>query len=540
MEEVELLKERLQAITDKRKLQEEIAQKRLKVEEEKLKLHHLKKKTLREKWLLDGLSALTAKEQEEMQKHNQEDQEQTKLLEQSILRVKKEIEDLEKEEVQISTKEAEVLSKLKLVEKTAEEIIKAVKADVQEEPAGYIYSNIPDLPKSFKPSVLKRMGPGGRQNGDESRKALFAMEIKVEKDMKTGESTVLSTIPVPSDEFKGTGVKVYDDGRKSIYAVSSEGKVAQNGIEKLAATEVDELLRKATEKSTKSPTELHEPVFSNQFSGPAQQAHGSHFQETKGKETHNLHSQENESLICTEEEESILHPPKIAQKVSEFTGPKLAEQRFPSSYDSNQMDHSNFEQAKPNELDACRKTGENGEAVLVNSECPKESFPPDFEEDARYNIVHAMPCYIDDNEAVTMIFMGYQHADESGDENKPILDYDGIIHAERVVIDDDDDGGEEEKRKEERSSYHPSSCQSQADQPVRHNVAQKSQETSDTMHLNHKLTYKNSISIQEQEESLSCPVSNSHANVQILEDGTEDPSLTALRIRMAKLGKKVI
>lgn len=45
MEEAELLKERLLAITDKRKLQEEIAQRRLKIEEGKLKLHHLKKKS---------------------------------------------------------------------------------------------------------------------------------------------------------------------------------------------------------------------------------------------------------------------------------------------------------------------------------------------------------------------------------------------------------------------------------------------------------------------------------------------------------------
>ncbi|XP_010168120.1 palmdelphin-like, partial [Antrostomus carolinensis] len=84
MEEAELLKERFQAITDKRKLQEEITQKRLKVEEEKMKHQHLKKKALREKWLLDGLSSLTPKEQEEMQKQNQEDQQRTRELEQDI------------------------------------------------------------------------------------------------------------------------------------------------------------------------------------------------------------------------------------------------------------------------------------------------------------------------------------------------------------------------------------------------------------------------------------------------------------------------
>ncbi|XP_030061395.1 palmdelphin isoform X2 [Microcaecilia unicolor] len=474
-----------------------------------------------------------------MWRQNQKDQQQATLLEQSITRVEKEIEDLEKEEVQISAREEAVLKRLKLVERTAEEIIKAVKADVQEEPAGYIYSNIPDLPKSFKPSVLKRTRPAGRQNGDETRQALYAMEIKVEKDMKTGESTVLSTIPVPSDEFKGTGVKVYDDGRKSVYAVSSDGSVAQNGIGELAATEVDELLRKATEKNTTSPTELHDPVFSNQFSSPTQQTcdqiSGPNVQETVKIETCELHRLE--PLVCKENgEKNILHPPRRAQKMTAFTEPRLTEERLPS-INNTRTDHSELDKVKPNELDSNQKTGENRDVVFPNSEYPKETLSPDFEEDTRYSLVHARPCYIDDSEPVTMIFMGYKHADESEEENKLISDFDGFIHAELVVIDDDD---EEETRGGEMSVYHNSTNQSQDDQPIRHNVAQKPPETSITAHMNHKLPYKNSISLQEQEESLSHPVSSSHVNGQVLEDGTEDPSLTALRIRMAKLGKKVI
>lgn len=44
------------------------------------------KKALREKWLLDGFSSLTPKEQEEMQKQNWEDQQRTQQLEQDIFR----------------------------------------------------------------------------------------------------------------------------------------------------------------------------------------------------------------------------------------------------------------------------------------------------------------------------------------------------------------------------------------------------------------------------------------------------------------------
>lgn len=44
------------------------------------------KKALREKWLLDGFSSMTPKEEEEMQKQNQEDQQRTRELEQDIFR----------------------------------------------------------------------------------------------------------------------------------------------------------------------------------------------------------------------------------------------------------------------------------------------------------------------------------------------------------------------------------------------------------------------------------------------------------------------
>lgn len=48
------------------------------------------------------------------------------------------------------------------------------------------------------------------------------MEINVTKNVLTGESTVLSTASVPPEELKYTGLKVYDDGRKCVYAVASQ------------------------------------------------------------------------------------------------------------------------------------------------------------------------------------------------------------------------------------------------------------------------------------------------------------------------------
>ncbi|XP_036378571.1 palmdelphin isoform X1 [Megalops cyprinoides] len=132
MEEADLLKERLQAITDKRKIQEDIAIKRREIEEEKLKLQYLKKKSLREQWLMDGLSPQSTQEQEAMKLQAQDDQQQSKVLQSNILRIEKEIEDLETQEATISTNEQLILKRLKEVEKTAEDIIKKAAAGVRQ------------------------------------------------------------------------------------------------------------------------------------------------------------------------------------------------------------------------------------------------------------------------------------------------------------------------------------------------------------------------------------------------------------------------
>ncbi|KAB5586819.1 hypothetical protein PHYPO_G00005880 [Pangasianodon hypophthalmus] len=124
MEEADLLRERLQAITEKRRIQEDIAKKRREIEEEKLKLQYLKKKALREQWLMDGLSGHNEQEEEAMRAQAQEEQQQAMLLQQQIYRIESEIEDLETEEMNISANEELILKRLKEVERTAEDIIK--------------------------------------------------------------------------------------------------------------------------------------------------------------------------------------------------------------------------------------------------------------------------------------------------------------------------------------------------------------------------------------------------------------------------------
>ncbi|XP_049605812.1 palmdelphin [Syngnathus scovelli] len=132
MEETDLLKERIQAITDKRKIQEHIAKKRREIEEEKLKLQYIKKKSLREQWLMDGLSQQSEEEQEALRLQVQDEQQQSDELQSNIEKIEKEIEALETEELNISANEEFVLKRLKEVERTPEDIIKKANSETEE------------------------------------------------------------------------------------------------------------------------------------------------------------------------------------------------------------------------------------------------------------------------------------------------------------------------------------------------------------------------------------------------------------------------
>ncbi|NWR07590.1 PALMD protein, partial [Paradoxornis webbianus] len=526
---------------DKRKLQEEITQKRLKVEEEKMKHQHLKKKALREKWLLDGFSSMTPKEEEEMQKQNQEDQQRTHELEQDIFRLEKEIEALERQEMEVSAKEEAILKKLKSVEKTTEDIIKSVKtekAGFEKEAADYIYASIPDLPKYFRPSALRSTAHADMDD-EEKRKALFAMEIKVEKDMKTGENTVLSTIPLPSKEFKETGIKVYDDGRKSVYAVSSNGSTTQNGMDELAPVEVEDLLRQATEKNSQSPTEYHEPVFANKFCRPVtpqkdKLAPGPNLESTEKREMNGFSNHQSEFSSKTEpfiqqNKENGLDLPKVIQPKSPSPVISHTEKKEHTN-PKNRMIHNEERNSAHEELKPYQNTRErHSETRFLNPCHPNETSPaPQDEEDVRYNIVQAVPCYVDESEPVTMVFMGYQRVDDDDAEvNQELSQYDGVIRAELVIIDDDD----EDDSKSEKPAYHPIGHYSQVYQPPNRKTTE-AQQTNPASSLGarlNKVPHKNSISLQEQEECLSSPTHHTHLHSQMSGDGTEDPSLTGNR-----------
>lgn len=546
MDEAELLRERLQAITDKRKIQEEISEKRLKIEEEKLQHQHLKKKALRESWLLEGVGG-GGKEQEELRRQNQQDQRRIQALDQSILRLEKEIQDLERAELRISAHEEAILKKLKSVERTTEDIIRAAKVEKEGMPGESIediYANIPDLPKSYVPSRLRKERSDGLEEDEHSRKALYAMELKVEKDLKTGESTVLSSIPLPSEGFTGEGVKVYDDGRRSVYEVGSDHRAALNGTDGLAPVEVEELLRQASERSARCPTEYHEPVYANAFRrpGPPQRESpgpGPGVREGAQRRANGLGG---DQPRAGPRADNGLSPGERADRLPPDSPPRPTPR--PRRW---VIPHAERQPAAWEGADGTPDGTPDKQAPSPVGR-PARQGPPrpgqGAEEDVRYSIVHSLPPDADDGaEPVTMIFMGYQQADDDEDddadaeERAALAGYDGVIHAELVVIDEEEGEGEAGK-----PAPHARAPCGPAHQPARPTpLPRKRAEAMPPEDARHPSPHQNSMSLREQEARLGSPghPPPPHA-APAAGDGTEDPSLTALRIRMAKLGKKVI
>lgn len=123
--------ERLHAIAEKRKRLTEIENKTRQLEDDKRKLQYLKAKALREQWLLDGMQS-AGPEQDEANKQLQQSAANTKELEETIIRLKQELEELEVDVSAIPIKES-------LSDMTQEEVVKT--AD-KKAPASSVEGNV--------------------------------------------------------------------------------------------------------------------------------------------------------------------------------------------------------------------------------------------------------------------------------------------------------------------------------------------------------------------------------------------------------------
>ncbi|TSK34843.1 Palmdelphin [Bagarius yarrelli] len=457
MEEADLLRERLQAITEKRRIQEDIAKKRREIEEEKLKLQYLKKKSLREQWLMDGLSVQNEQEEEAVRAQAQEAQQQTMLLQQQIHRIEHEIEDLETEEMNISANEELILKRLKEVERTAEDIIKEVNGDEQRESIQYIYSAIPDIPKSYTPNLMRRINTPVKDSGSEAeKKAMYAMEISVEKDLRTGKSQVLSSATVIPQEFQQKGIKVYDDGMKSVYAIQSAGKEPEDTLDEMSSLEVDELLKNASAKKDQTDVKYHQPVFSSPYSSSStpQKAELGSFSPGP-KEFHILSKTpspfQSDIYPCQCQEDGKVmryHSPDHIRLYMNDNDVNRHKVNITQCCDGEQTNEASLEEVEQKRL-----------IPVSDSYLGFERLPTFYPtEDDCYSVDNSFPSEMDCGEPVTMIFMGYQNA-ESDEEND-------AIQAELVVIGND----EEEDDEESSISYHPQGYRSKIFQPRNKNI----------------------------------------------------------------------
>ncbi|KAI7795508.1 putative paralemmin-1, partial [Triplophysa rosa] len=219
--------ERLQAIAEKRKRQTEIENKKRQLEDDRRQLQHLKSKALRERWLLDG-APTAGSEEDETKKQLLEDEAKTRDLEENIIRMERELEELETGVSATSTKEN-------------------LKDAVQEDNTNALETKVvTDAVKEVKVHISPRLVKSGGDY-DKMRAAMYSVEITVEKDLVTGKTKVLSTNTLLPKDLSQQGVKVYEDEQKVVHEVRTVDGVVTNGVHQLSSTEVEELLHKADE-----------------------------------------------------------------------------------------------------------------------------------------------------------------------------------------------------------------------------------------------------------------------------------------------------
>ncbi len=257
------------------------------------------------------------------------------------------------------------------------------------------------------------------------------MKISVEKDLRTGESHILSTATIAPLDLQQQGIKVYDDGHKSVYAL--DGRDSQNDMNEMSPLEVEELLMKASEKRKPTDVEYHEPVFSSPFSRP------STLQRTERGyiSLHGLQMlSKNQSPFQAEnftKQEALYIP---TTKTNQYLGSNQLAQN--QSYANSEYSGISPASSPIHEYEEQLRITPTADSGLGFGR-----FSPLYQkEDSSVNFVSFLPPEVESGESVTMIFMGYQNV-ESDEEDEG-------IQAERVVISDDDDDSEEDAL-----SYHP-------------------------------------------------------------------------------------
>ncbi|KAM4719854.1 palm2 and akap2 fusion isoform 1-T1 [Anableps anableps] len=388
-EEAQLHKERLQALAEKRKRQTEIEDKRSQLDELVLQLQHVKSKAMRERWLLQGMGA---EEEAARRKQLEHDEEQGKKLEDMIQRLESEIGALESEESQISAKEQVLRERLKETERSIEDLQKSLMTQ-DKDAASRMSAPISDYsdpdPNHLDLAAYLRSGRPATAEHTSSRPAMFAMEINVQHDPKTGEQRILSANRVSPLEAASRGVKVYDDGRKVVYEVTSSGGVSTSTVENgWSSAQVDELVQRATRPS---------------------HAGGGGGDSGRGQVT-----------VTPAARQAYVSP----ADVDDLSPPSCAPPSIPSS--------------PPAQVTLQRETRLG---IMPPSSAPIITQPGSSAHQS--NELGSLP-QASTEHPVTMVFLGYQDVEDTS-ESRGLLGFDGAVKAEVVLIDEDDEKSLREK-----------------------------------------------------------------------------------------------
>ncbi|XP_068599732.1 paralemmin 1a [Brachionichthys hirsutus] len=219
---------------EKRKWQAEIENKKRQLEDDRRALQHLKSKALRERWLLDGAPS-AGQEQDEAK----QDEAKTRSLEDIINSLEEELQRLEAGSVCESVT-----------------LPAAPSGSVQDgQVKGHGGNRQQDVAAASGQALAEVKVHKGRpmnkpsEAAEETKRAMYSVEIKVERDRVTGETRVLSTNTTLPVDLSHQGVKVYEDERKVVHEMNGE-----DGVQLLSYTEVEELIHKADEASVMSQT----------------------------------------------------------------------------------------------------------------------------------------------------------------------------------------------------------------------------------------------------------------------------------------------
>lgn len=335
--------------------------------------------------------------------------------------------------------------------------------------------------------------------------ATFAMEITVERDKKTGQCQVVATANITPEMFRDRGLKVYEDGRKSVYALNQDGGKPLNGtVREMTPSQVEELLERAVDKDVPSDVQYYQPVYSMTYAGNSRPS--TPRTPTKSPKSSPLPcpslgdtSPMNGTQVYLEtggsrmpillEQEAKLRTKKEPMKGrSDVAGDK---QHFgtkalgPSHHTEPEINSPSLVSVKARTdaiptaaqllhttVDDCRPFAMVLNTPEVNSDTPRGDLscrsPFCSESTTTLNIVKTLPEEQQGSEPVTMVFMGYEKADNEDEDD---------FQAELVVLGDSSDEDEHEEEDETQYdingsdtegclSYHPEGYTSRVFRPT--------------------------------------------------------------------------